>query len=138
VSTTPPPPPGPIGWTLGLCGLSIAWKRHLDSVVSRGLCADHSLRVDTVVSVVVVARRDRTNITLPGDQATLVTRVRAAVPASTSVVVVMVHGGSLDITEVLSSSDAVLDAYYPGAHSHSLCIRIVKVQPGVNHPTPRF
>ena len=47
------------------------------------------------------AHRDRTNITLPGDQATLVSRVRAAVPASTDIVVVMVHGGSLDITEVL-------------------------------------
>lgn len=54
---------------------------------------------------------DRSDITLPGNQSVLIRRVRAAVPASTRVVAVMVHGGSMDITEVLDSSDAVLDSF---------------------------
>eukprot|EP01047_Picozoa_sp_COSAG01_P065915 COSAG01_NODE_8995_length_2588_cov_2.266096_1_plen_254_part_10 len=62
---------------------------------------------------------DRSNISLPGRQAELVSRVRAALPTSTRVVAVMVHGGSMDIGEVLRSSDAVLDAFYPGQVSLS-------------------
>ena len=60
---------------------------------------------------------DRSNISLPGDQAALVTRVRAAVAPTVPVVTVLVHGGSMDISEVLRDSDAVLDSFYPcGSH----------------------
>ena len=63
---------------------------------------------------------DRTNISLPGDQAALVTRVRAAVAPTVPVVTVLVHGGSMDITEVLRDSDAVLDSFYPcGLRPHA-------------------
>ena len=41
---------------------------------------------------------DRSNISLPGDQAALVTRVRAAVAPTVPVVTVLVHGGSMDIS----------------------------------------
>ena len=54
---------------------------------------------------------DRTTIALPGDQATLVSRVKSAVGAGVPVVVVMVHGGSMDISEVIESADAVVDAF---------------------------
>ena len=87
---------------------------------------------------------NRKNISLPGDQAALVQQVRQAVGPSVPVIAVMIHGallensslppaipsparfeldkcccaiatgGSMDISEVLSDADAVLDAYYPG------------------------
>ena len=83
---------------------------------------------------------NRKNISLPGDQAALVQQVRQAIGPSVPVIAVMIHGalfersslpslslfvlelgnrccavgGSMDISQVLSDADAVLDAYYPG------------------------
>jgi beta-D-xylosidase 4 len=54
---------------------------------------------------------DRSNITLPGDQAALVQKVREVVGASKPIVAVMVHGGSMDISGVLDHADAVVDAF---------------------------
>ena len=40
--------------------------------------------------------------------------MQKAVSDHVPVIVVMVHGASMDISEVLESADAVLDAFYPG------------------------
>ena len=57
---------------------------------------------------------DRRTIDLPGGQNNLVTAVRAALTPGVPLVAVMVHGGSMDISNVLDKCDAVLDAFYPG------------------------
>jgi len=57
---------------------------------------------------------DRKSIELPGGQNALVKAVRAALKPGVPLVAVMVHGGSMDISTVLSETDAVLDAFYPG------------------------
>ena len=62
-------------------------------------------------------------LSLPGAQLEMIEAVVAAVREGeglgrsskrTPVVAVLVHGGSMDISGVLSSCDAVLTAFYPG------------------------
>ena len=52
---------------------------------------------------------DRTNIDLQGQQAALIAAVLAANPKT---VVVLIHGGALDVSSV--AAPAILDAHYPG------------------------
>lgn len=57
---------------------------------------------------------DRSTIDLPPLQNALLRGIRAATRPGTPVVVVLVHGGTLDLGNVTAYSDAVLDAWYPG------------------------
>ena len=56
-------------------------------------------------------QNDRVNITLPEAQLQLYSAVRSV---ARKLVVVLVHGGAIAMSEVYSSADAVLDAHYPG------------------------
>lgn len=59
---------------------------------------------------------DRTDIALPGNQAAMVSAVAAAAGPNVPSVAVMVHGGSMDITPIISTCQSVLTAFYPGVY----------------------
>jgi beta-glucosidase len=56
---------------------------------------------------------DRTSIQLPSGQYKLFTAVRNAA-GKKPVITVLVHGGTMALSNIWSDSDAVLDAWYPG------------------------
>ena len=59
---------------------------------------------------------DRSDITLPGNQAVMVSAVAAVVHKDTPLVVVMINGGSMDISSILKTTHATVGAFYPGMH----------------------
>ena len=82
---------------------------------------------------------DRSDISLPGMQSTLVESVAAAVGAAVPVVSVMVHGGSMDIARVLNASHGVIDASYPGVHGAQAIADVIfgdHNPGGMNIPSP--
>lgn len=57
---------------------------------------------------------DRPNTDFPGHQAALAVAVRAALPATSRLVCVLVHGGGLDISPLYVPCDAIVSMGYPG------------------------
>ena len=55
---------------------------------------------------------DRTVLTLPGNQAQLVTALRAATTAP--IIGLLIHGGTLALNEAAGGLDAIMSAWYPG------------------------
>lgn len=53
-------------------------------------------------------------IGLPGCQQDLFIRLQAAAPQGTPVVLVVLNGGAVSVTNVTNSADAILDMFYPG------------------------
>ena len=67
---------------------------------------------------------DRPTCALPGNQPALVSAVRAAVQAGVPVVAVLIHGGTFCFENTtVSSLDAILDGWYPGA-----CVCVVAMR----------
>lgn len=82
-----------VGW---LCGLAV-WAGNSP------VTADYSARESE--------GHDRTDINLQGQQEPLIKALYAANPKT---VVVLIHGGALDITWAKNNVNAILDAHYPG------------------------
>lgn len=68
------------------------------------------LGLDTTVEA---EGHDRKSIALPGHQQRLLDAVRSGNPAA-KLITVLVHGGTIDVQDVMDKSDAVIDAWYPG------------------------
>lgn len=58
---------------------------------------------------------DRPTCLMPGEQANLVAAIRAVTKPGVPIITVLVHGGSFCFNDtLLSNTDAILDAWYPG------------------------
>jgi len=89
-------------------GVQHDWRSGIDAAVRAAASSDAAL---VVAGMVEGEAMDRASLALPGHQAEL---IRAVVATGKPVVVILVSGSPVTMSEWLEGVDAVLDVWYPG------------------------
>ena len=104
--------------TTGNARVKLVWNAGASSAAMEQGAIDSAVRTATGADVAIVVAgieegefRDRSSLALPGRQAELIRRVAAT---GTPVVVVLIGGSAITMSDWLDSARAVLHAWYPG------------------------
>jgi xylan 1,4-beta-xylosidase len=96
-------------------GIDVSVSGGIQDAVAAVAQADAAVLVIGLDQTQEAEQLDRFSMALPQAQQDLYAAVSAAAAAAKiPCVVVLVHGGALAIPEIVSSADAILDAFYPG------------------------